>query len=461
MKPRLKLFQKLFLASFFSCLFLLVFGSSCQAATYIVAQDGSGNFTTINEGIAVLQDSDILRVKAGTYAENLYSFPSGTSWDKPVTIQAFSDTKPIIKPNSGGFVLRFIDTQYVIIDGLVLDGSNIDHDVIKITNSSSEPYAHHIRIKNCEVINAGGGQITTEPKSQGILVGGHHNEFINLDVHHNGTSDFDHGIYISGDDNLIENCSIHHNAGWGVHIYNGHSGEFADHNIVRNNKVYNNAQVGPRGVGIGLYTGTENAAYNNLAWGNNYGIAINYDALNTKVFNNTVYENDNHGIYIGPESNNAIIQNNISYYNGSSGIRDNGTGTTLSHNLTDQDPRFLNADGKDFHLQPDSPAIDTGTTISEVTHDFEGNSRPQGAGYDIGAYEYTTGVSPSSTPTPSPTPPLPLCFSNNTGIIDSDDVTAWATSYLQNNGVPDINSDNKINSFEFGYLVANWDEDCQ
>jgi len=56
------------------------------------------------------------------------------------------------------------------------------------------------------------------------------------------------------------------------------------------------------------------------------------------------------------------------------------------------DPLFVSA--SDFHLQSTSPAIDTGTNLS-LTSDYAGTVVPQGAGYDIGAYEYTQTTSPT------------------------------------------------------------------
>ena len=41
----------------------------------------------------------------------------------------------------------------------------------------------------------------------------------------------------------------------------------------------------------------------------------------------------------------------------------------------------------DFHLQDGSPAIDAGTSTGAPSEDIESSPRPQGAGYDIGAYE--------------------------------------------------------------------------
>ncbi|UCD07856.1 MAG: hypothetical protein JSW41_02730, partial [Candidatus Aenigmatarchaeota archaeon] len=43
-------------------------------------------------------------------------------------------------------------------------------------------------------------------------------------------------------------------------------------------------------------------------------------------------------------------------------------------------------------LQEGSPAIDNGTNLGFIFTDIDGTSRPQGAGYDIGAYEYQSGI---------------------------------------------------------------------
>jgi len=54
------------------------------------------------------------------------------------------------------------------------------------------------------------------------------------------------------------------------------------------------------------------------------------------------------------------------------------------------DPGFVDAAGGDFHLREGSPAIDAGLDLrgAGVAEDFAGTPRPQGAGYDLGAYEY-------------------------------------------------------------------------
>ena len=57
--------------------------------------------------------------------------------------------------------------------------------------------------------------------------------------------------------------------------------------------------------------------------------------------------------------------------------------------MVDGNPRFRDPKANDFHLQSASPAIDAGVTIAEVRSDHDGISRPQGKGYDLGAYEYS------------------------------------------------------------------------
>jgi len=54
----------------------------------------------------------------------------------------------------------------------------------------------------------------------------------------------------------------------------------------------------------------------------------------------------------------------------------------------DSDPLFINTDSDDFHLQSSSLCINTGTSAGAPVDDFDGDLRPQGLGYDIGADEF-------------------------------------------------------------------------
>jgi len=371
--------------------------TSTEAATFYVATTGHNSnpgtetqpFQTVNKGVSVLNPGDTLYIKSGTYKEwvDWRDLPAGTSWSVPVTVKAFPGDIVTLLPNTGDdFVLLFIGTQYIIIDGLILDGTNVGVGTVKITWGTSHPPAHHIRIQNSEVRNS--------PK-QGILVddGSNYNEFINLDIHDNGDNDFNHGMYINSKNNIIQDCRIFQNAGWGVQIYNHRLPEEAENNMVIKNKIYDNARVGNRGYGIVLGSGRGNKAYNNLIWGNQGGIEIGYGgSSNTEVHNNTIYGNKgNNGscIHVG-NSRDDSVKNNICWDNGQD-IIDNGTNTVLAGNST-TNPLFVNAAGLNFHLRDGSQAIDAGVAVNGVLDDFDGTSRPQGSNHDIGAYEFLVEV---------------------------------------------------------------------
>ncbi|HEX4453043.1 MAG TPA: choice-of-anchor Q domain-containing protein [Kofleriaceae bacterium] len=61
-------------------------------------------------------------------------------------------------------------------------------------------------------------------------------------------------------------------------------------------------------------------------------------------------------------------------------------GPTAVTGATNIDPMFANPLQSDYHLAAGSPAIDQ--VQSGPSDDFEGDSRPQGSSYDIGADEY-------------------------------------------------------------------------
>ena len=102
---------------------------------------------------------------------------------------------------------------------------------------------------------------------------------------------------------------------------------------------------------------------------------------NIVIKNNIFDTSSGNDINAGSATSGAVLVSNNLYENtpSLSGVTDS--------NAIIGNPLFVNP-GSDFHLQSTSPAIDAGLTLPEVTEDYEHNSRPQGSGYDIGAYEY-------------------------------------------------------------------------
>ena len=166
------------------------------------------------------------------------------------------------------------------------------------------------------------------------------------------------------------------------------------------------------------------------AWGWGYGGVLNWGAGGLKILGNTIYASDAAGNaainFQAPaaETSQAIIQNNI-LQNGNGAaicaqsfdsfvldqhnlmfktnfetIYGLGTGCTETYSLADYqqaigqgvnsiqaEPQFVNPAAGDFHLLSTSPAIDQGLSLG-LAADLEGTPRPQGAGWDLGVYEY-------------------------------------------------------------------------
>jgi len=312
------------------------------------------------------------------------NIPHGTSWSTPVTLKAYPGETVTLKPNAGAYrVLDFAEGQYyIVIDGLILDAGNVSYDAVKITyNANPANGAHHIRIMNGEVRNAPGEGIL-DAENTG------YNEFINLNVHHNGpaTGWLHHGLYLGAPHDLVDRCNIHdHGSGYGI------TNQYASNvgTILRNNNVHHN-----RG-GIVVNLGPASLLlYNNLVWNNEWvGIQVTNGTSDVKILNNTIYQNGAvegyHGIQVDGAAINTRIENNIAYLNRGSDISGTGgVGTVIDHNLTGVDPKFVNAATGAFHLQPGSPAIDAGMAIASVATDFDGKARPRGVTYDLGAMEF-------------------------------------------------------------------------
>jgi hypothetical protein len=423
------------------------------AKTYYVATNGSDTnpgteaqpFLTLNKGVSVLLPGDTLLVKQGTYREELWNtIPSGLSWNQPVTLRAYPGHQVIIQPDPGAdFVITIRGNRhYIIIDGFIIDGTNVNLEGIKINGvMTAAPSPSHIRLINNEIRNVGTTKVSNgvyEAYGSGIFTTGRANyvEYINNRIHNNGLTDFDHGIYHIASYALIEGNTIYNNKGTGIKVGWGQN---ALNNIVRNNVIYdNNTAEGfngqkKQGRGIGVYAGSGTQVYNNVIWGAHMaGIDVSYAGHNAKIFNNTILQATGYGIVVGYDSStittsiNTLVENNLVYQQSDSPAiyNDGGRGTIFRYNLTfgvnpaigarypgatvilnnlqNVDPRFINLGAKNFDLGSGSPAIDAGNNLNCPETDphgrfrtFDGNGDGK-AQCDVGAYEYDQFDSPSA-----------------------------------------------------------------
>jgi hypothetical protein len=357
------------------------------AAEAVAATSQVSSSDALSAAVSRLTPGDTLQLASGTYTQGLTNIPAGESWERPVRIQAAPGTRPVIRTSYQSPV-RFARTSYVILDGFVIRGDKGGDDAGRDDGDGPtgggaavriDTGAHHIRLMNSEISHAGSQGIVVRPGCDG-------NEFLNLDVHDNGTNDFEHGIYLQSSGNLIEGSRIAHNAGWGVHMISSAAPRGVNGNIVRNNRIHDNARVGRRGAGIIVSSGRGTLVANNLIWRNAVGIQVDYHGVSgTKVYHNTIYGHRGAGIDIGPSSRDTQVWHNIIYGNGGAPIQRDTQSVHLEENFT-SNPLFVDPGGGDFHLQPGSPAINKGFMLAEVPCDFEGRSR-RGGPVDLGAYE--------------------------------------------------------------------------
>lgn len=198
-----------------------------------------------------------------------------------------------------------------------------------------------------------------------------------------------------------------------------------------------------------------------------FGILL-YQSPNAIIKNNIFYDiiNDNHLYLKDSQSHQGL---DVGHNNTFRSDGQEPAGSPYPDDLWQVDPMFVNAAADDFHLQSNSPAIDVGVTLAEVTNDYEGSPRPQGAGYDIGAYEYAGGVQPTPTPQPTSNPtvtPQPTSTPTPTPTVAPVQlplrINSAGQDYTDTSGNP-WHADQPYSPNGWGYIGGNtvnrWDED--
>jgi hypothetical protein len=116
---------------------------------------------------------------------------------------------------------------------------------------------------------------------------------------------------------------------------------------------------------------------------------IVWDSPGTKVDHNTILTNGNvvrsiefRFNTVGGEARNNLADMPM-------GSRDGGTFSQSGNFLTATPSLFVNPSAADLHLKSNATAvIDQAPALIDVTDDIDGQSRPSGSGYDIGADEF-------------------------------------------------------------------------
>jgi len=204
------------------------------------------------------------------------------------------------------------------------------------------------------------------------------------------------GIQVYGklSDLYIEGCQI-------VSNKNGLNGDvLLGHPTLKNTIVARNSSDGllfGDSVNVG---GSSNCLMYNCTVANNGGHGFNYGgnsghAAVVPVAKNCLFtDNAGYGINKGGSVAGASYGNCLFFGNTSGATNANGGAMAdLGNNWTNTPPLYAGVLNNDYRLQVTSLAINSGTNLTAlgVTNDILGVARPQGAGFDRGAYESTSG----------------------------------------------------------------------
>ena len=171
-------------------------------------------------------------------------------------------------------------------------------------------------------------------------------------------------IYLDGGSNMtMMQTYLHDNSarnGGAIYQAGDSSSSF-----ISNCLIHHNTATVPSGAGITKFSGE--FYLSSVTITDNSGGA-GFLGQATSVNNSIAWESADQGFSVTPFSSSCSIDSS-------------------SHAGTDIDPKFVSpGDGRDYHLQKTSPAIDA--CEFGAWQDLENRSRPIGSGYDMGAFEF-------------------------------------------------------------------------
>jgi parallel beta-helix repeat protein len=371
---------------------------------------------------------DLVLLRSGYHGELVVS---GGTYAAPITIAADSGQTPKVRR-----------VQASGVTGLVLRGLSISPShapayatltMVNVQSSSS-----NVTLENCQLFSVADASAWTandwiDVASSGIQVSGKA-----VTIRNNTVKNVRFGISVDGQNALIDGNTVDSFSADGMRGL-GDNGTF-QYNTVKNCYVdgdldsnhddgFQSWSNGPSGVGtgevkgivlrgnifinfenpsqpfratmqgIGCFDGffTDWVVENNVVITNHWhGISL-YGAKNSRVVNNTVIDNDNTSpgppwIMVtahkdGRPSDNVVVRNNLA-----TDYDVSGTNITQDHNVTLTSSTlaayFVNPNAFNLHLKVGSPAIDAGSATLAPSLDRDRVARPQGASFDLGAYEF-------------------------------------------------------------------------
>jgi hypothetical protein len=432
---------------------LLGLPTSLEATEWFVQPAGAGDgtrtapFARIQDAIDAAQPGDIVSILPGTYPEALRSVRHGTS-AKPIVIRAVEGRGSALV--TGRHTILAVAHAHHRVDGLVMDAQYAAADAVIVRTSG-----HHLVLRNSEIrrtakdaidiaaaegvliedtlihhaLNAAGGRTD----AHGIAAGAVRDLTIRRTEIHTFSGDaiqVDPGRAAPGwSDVTIEGCRL-----WLQPLPEAQNG-FAAGVVPGENALDTKAANGlPRArivVRDTVAFGFRNGLISNMAA---FNLKENIDATLDAI---TVYDSeiafrvrgagrDRAGAIVGVR--NAVIHSTTTAFRYEEGIENfriwnttigrdvarpflaastKGTlpdvrnllllGSALPpeasrrSNMTTGPASFKDVQRHDYTLMKGAAAVDSGESLAEVTTDRRGLRRPQGLGWDVGAFERSEG----------------------------------------------------------------------
>ena len=418
-----------------------------NATTYYVSTSGSDSnpgtasapFRHVSKGAAAAHAGDTVIVMNGTYDnEGQVADPnnigavvtmtnSGTA-SSPITIEAQNRGGAILNAASSVksslgcygawsyFDLSYV--SYVVIQGFVIENGCLN-------GIRANGTAHNITIRWNEIRNIGNwNNPATTWSPTGIYINRNEYNFtfdgnIFHDIGGGSNVNQQHAIYTSASSvRIVNNVFYNQVHGWDIQVAG-----------TSNLSIVNNTFAFPNPNRQGQIILWDDGVANSLQ--------------NVTIQDNIFYQPQTYAIVTELDGGGSIggcsITDNLTT---AGATYDNGSNCSLSANLVNTNPSFVNATSApyNFRLQAGSPAVNSGANNTYTAVDMDGTARPVENIYDRGAFEFhtsTTGPGPSAAINLSPSPAsVSYVQGGSTSTSIAMNITGGADPVFSVSGVP-------------------------